>query len=137
MPTDRRLRRSPAQPDPARVAAFRQGLSAESRAALLLVAKGFWIAARRFKTPVGEVDIVARRRQMLLFVEVKARARYDDAAEAVTARQQERIIAAAQYWLAYHPDDCAKHIRFDVVLVSPGRFPRHIAGAFDAGFRAC
>jgi len=119
--------------DPARVAAFRQGLSAENRAALLLIAKGFRIAARRFKTPVGELDIVARRRRVLLFVEVKARARHDEAAEAVTVRQQKRIVAAARYWLAYHPDDCTKHMRFDVILVTPWRFPRHITGAFDAG----
>jgi putative endonuclease len=134
---DRRRRKTPSPPDPARIVAFRHGLSAESRAALLLVAKGFRIVARRFKTQVGEVDIIARRRQTLLFVEVKARARYDDAAEAVTTKQQERIVAAAQYWLAYHPDDCTKHIRFDVVLITPGRLPRHIADAFDAGFRAC
>jgi putative endonuclease len=108
-------------------------LSAENRAALLLIAKGFRIAARRLKTPVGELDIVARRRQVLLFVEVKARARHDDAAEAVTARQQKRIVAAAQYWLTSHPDDCTKHIRFDVILVTGWGFPRHIAGAFDAG----
>ncbi|MGB8485016.1 MAG: YraN family protein, partial [Xanthobacteraceae bacterium] len=53
----------PAPPDPTRVAAFRYGLSAEGRAALLLLAKGLWISARRFRTPVGEIDIVARRRQ--------------------------------------------------------------------------
>jgi putative endonuclease len=135
MPSDRR--KAAATPDPARAAAFRQGLSAENRAALLLVAKGFRIAARRFKTPVGELDIVARRRQTLLFVEVKARARLDDAAEAVTPRQQKRIVAAAQYWLASHPDDCAKYIRFDVILVTGWGFPRHIAGAFDAECRAC
>jgi putative endonuclease len=70
MSNDRR--KAAASPDPARVAAFRQGLSAENRAALLLIAKGFRIAARRLKTPVGELDIVARRRQVLLFVEVKA-----------------------------------------------------------------
>jgi len=128
MPSDRR--KAAASPDPARAAAFRQGLSAENRAALLLIAKGFRIAGRRFKTPVGELDIVARRRQTLLFVEVKARARLDDAAEAVTPRQQ--IIAAAQYWLASHPDDCTKYIRFDVILVTGWGFPRHIAGAFDA-----
>ena len=127
-----------ATPDPARVAAFRYGLSAENRAVLLLMAKGFRIAARRYKTPVGELDIVARRRQLLLFVEVKARgARHDEAAEAVTARQQKRIVAAAQYWLASHPDDCTKHIRFDVISVTAWGFPRHLAGAFDAGCRAC
>jgi putative endonuclease len=130
-------RKATATPDPARVAAFRQGLSAENRAALLLMAKEFRIAARRYKTPVGELDIVARRRQVLLFVEVKARARHDEAAEAVTGRQQKRIVAAAQYWLASHPDDCTKHIRFDVILVTAWGFPRHIAGAFDAGCRAC
>jgi putative endonuclease len=130
-------RRAAVTPDPARVAAFRQGLSAENRSALLLMAKGFRIAARRYKTPVGELDIVARRRQVLLFVEVKARARHDEAAEAITVRQQKRIVAAAQYWLASHPDDCAKHIRFDVILVTPWGFPRHIAGAFDAEGRPC
>ena len=135
MSNDRR--KAATTPNPARVAAFRQGLSAENRAALLLMAKGFRIAARRYKTPVGELDIVARRRQVLLFVEVKARARHDEAAEAVTARQQKRIVAAARYWLASHPDDCTKHIRFDVISVTAWGFPRHIAAAFDAGCRAC
>jgi putative endonuclease len=75
---------------------------------------------------------VARRRKTLAFVEVKARARDDDAAEAVTARQQRRIIAAARYWLTSHPGDNTRDIRFDVVLVVPGRIPRHIPAAFDA-----
>jgi len=116
-----------------RRAAFRYGLSAESRAAAYLIAKGYRIVARRFKSPGGEIDIVARRRGVLVFVEVKARGRYDDAAEAVTARQQRRIVAAAEYWLAAHPDDASGDIRFDAVLVVPGRIPRHIPGAFDAG----
>src|ERR1700753_190103 len=68
-----RLGRPKSAPRPERVAAFRLGLSAESRAAMLLIAKGFRIAARRFKTPIGEIDIVARRRRDLVFVEVKAR----------------------------------------------------------------
>jgi putative endonuclease len=134
MPADRLNQKPSAPPDPARIAAFRHGLSAESRAALLLVAKGYRIAARRFKTPVGEIDIVARRRQTLAFVEVKARTRYDDAVEAVTAHQQGRIVAAARYWLVSHPDDTMRNIRFDVVLVTPGRLPYHIPAAFDAGF---
>jgi putative endonuclease len=115
-----------------RVAAFRLGLSAESRAALLLIAKGYRIVARRWKTPFGEIDIVARRRRDLVFVEVKARERADDAADAVTERAKRRIIAAAELWLAHHPDDAQRHIRFDVMLVTPGRMPRHIANAFDA-----
>jgi len=115
-----------------RIAAFRLGLSAESRAAILLVAKGYRITARRWKTPFGEIDIVARRRRALVFVEVKARERADDAAEAVTERAKRRIIAAAELWLAHHPDDVHCDIRFDVILVIPGRIPRHVTNAFDA-----
>jgi putative endonuclease len=115
-----------------KIAAFRLGLSAESRAAILLIAKGYRILARRWKTPFGEIDIVARRRGTLVFVEVKARARADDAAEAVTGRNQRRIIAAAELWLARNPADAQRDIRFDVVLVTPGKIPEHIPNAFDA-----
>ena len=87
-----------------RVAAFRLGLSAESRAAIFLIAKAYRIVARRWKTPFGEIDIVARRRRNLVFVEVKARERLDDAAEAVTERSKRRIVAAAELWLAHHPE---------------------------------
>ena len=122
----------PSAPRPERQVAFALGLSAESRAAAFLVAKGYRIVARRWKSPVGEIDIVARRRGTLVFVEVKARERLDDAAEAVIARQQRRIIAAAEAWLATHPDDVNSDMRFDVVLVAPKSIPRHIMAAFDA-----
>jgi len=119
-------------PRPERVTAFRLGLSAESRAAMLLIAKGYRIAARRWKTPLGEIDIIARRRGTLVFVEVKARENLDDAAEAVSERTRRRIIAAAELWLASHPDDAGREIRFDMMLLAPGRLPQHIVNAFDA-----
>jgi putative endonuclease len=128
----RHPRRSPAAPQPKRQAALRFGLSAESRAALLLLAKGYRILARRYKTPVGEIDIVARRRGTLVFVEVKARDNFDAAAEAVTPRQQARIIHAAQYWLAAHAEAAACPMRFDAILVVPGKLPRHLPNAFIA-----
>jgi putative endonuclease len=121
-----------AAPSQERVAAFRLGLSAESRAAMLLVAKAYRILARRWKTPFGEVDIVARRRRDLVFVEVKARDTFDEAAEAVTERSKQRIVAAAEAWLAHHPADAQSFIRFDVILIAPGKLPRHIVNAFDA-----
>jgi putative endonuclease len=123
------LRRTPS---PERQIAFRTGISAESRAALVLVAKGFRILARRWRSPVGEIDIVARRRGLLIFVEVKAREKLDDAAWSVTERQRARIVAAAEAWLARHPDENISDIRFDVMLVAPGRIPRHLPSAFDA-----
>ena len=122
----------PSAPRPERQVAFAFGLSAESRAAAFLIAKGYRIVARRWHSPVGEIDIVARRRKTLVFVEVKARERLDDAAEAVIGRQQRRIIAAAEAWLASHPDDINSDMRFDVVLVAPKSIPRHIMAAFDA-----
>jgi putative endonuclease len=116
---------------PERVAAFRTGLSAESRAAAYLMAKGYRILARRFRTPHGEIDIVARRRELLAFVEVKARRSLDEAAYAVTPRQQQRIIGAAQAWLMTHPEHEAFELRFDAMLIAPRRLPRHLLGAFD------
>jgi putative endonuclease len=115
-----------------RRAAFARGLSAESRAAMLLIAKGFRIVARRWRSPVGEIDIVARRHRLLVFVEVKARDSADAAAEAVTPQQQRRLIAAADAWLARNPDDATRNIRFDVILVAPKSLPRHLTNAFDA-----
>lgn len=117
---------------PERVAAFRTGLSAESRAAAWLIAKGYRILARRFRTPYGEIDLVARRRNLIAFVEVKARASLDDAAYAVTPRQQQRIIAAAQVWLMAHPEHAEFELRFDAVLIAPKSLPRHLLAAFDA-----
>ena len=117
---------------PARVAAFRTGVSAEARAAAYLMAKGYRILAKRFRTPVGEIDLVARRRNLLVFVEVKARATLDEAAYAVTPRQQRRIIDAAQTWLMAHPEHAEFDLRFDAMLIAPRHLPRHLLAAFDA-----
>jgi putative endonuclease len=117
---------------PARVAAFRAGLSAEARAAAYLMAKGYRILAKRYRTPYGEIDIVARKRGLIAFIEVKARASLDDAAYAVTPRQQARIIDAAQAWLMAHPEHAEFELRFDAMLIAPRRLPRHLLAAFDA-----
>jgi putative endonuclease len=125
-----------AQPKPPprqeRVAAFRLGISAESRAVFFLIAKTYRILARRWKTPFGEIDIVGRRRNDLVFFEVKARDTLEGAAEAVSERNKQRIVAAAKFWLAHHPEDAQRAIRFDVILMVPGKLPRHIVNAFDA-----
>src|SRR4051812_49385771 len=117
---------------PARVAAFRTGISAEGRAAAYLMMKGYRILARRFRTPYGEIDIVARRRNLVAFVEVKARPSLDEAAYAVTPRQQQRIVAAAEAWLMAHPEHADFDLRFDAMLIAPRRLPRHLLAAFDA-----
>lgn len=120
-----------AEASPERQAAFRLGISAESRAAAWLIGRGYRILARRFRCAAGEIDIVAGRRQLLVFVEVKARATLDEAAESVTVRQRSRIAAAAEIWLAKNPKVTFEDIRFDAILVAPGKLPRHIQAAFE------
>ncbi|MBN8920172.1 MAG: YraN family protein [Rhizobiales bacterium] len=132
-PLTRRPTASPlSPPSPERQEAFRLGLSAESRAASLLLGKGYRIIARRYRTPAGEIDIVARRQNLVLFVEVKAREKRDDAAWSVTPRQRARIIAAAELWLAANPEHAHCDMRFDAVLVAAGNLPEHLPAAFDA-----
>jgi len=122
--------KKPAAPE--RIEAFNTGLSAESQAASFLRGQGFRILAQRFRTPYGEIDIVARKRDLVAFVEVKARASLDEAAYAVTPRQQVRISNAAEIWLQTHPEHAEFQLRFDVLLIAPGQPPRHLLAAFDA-----
>ncbi|MEZ5926315.1 MAG: YraN family protein [Hyphomicrobiaceae bacterium] len=109
---------------------FRLGLQAETVAAALLRAKGYRILARRFKTPVGELDIVAVRRRRLAFVEVKRRITIEVAADAVTPKAQRRLIRAAQFWLSRWPKYQTHDQCFDMVLLAPGRWPRHLQDVF-------
>ena len=68
---------------------------------------------------------------MLVFVEVKARSTLDAAAESLQLRQQRRIADAAAFWLSLNPHDVDSNIRFDAMLVAPGKIPRHIQAAFE------
>ncbi len=116
----------------ARRSAERRGRRAETLAAWLLRLKGYRILARRTRTPVGEIDIIARRGRLVAFVEVKQRPSEAEAVQAVTAAGRRRIARAASLWLAGHPAASALDLRFDVVICVPGRLPRHIPHAFDA-----
>ncbi len=108
------------------------GLRAERMAAWLLRLKGYRILACRYKTPVGEIDLIARRGRVLAFIEVKARANTATAAEAIHARNQQRVVRAAQHYLQAHPALGELTIRFDALLVAWYRWPHHLRHAFDA-----
>jgi putative endonuclease len=81
---------------------------------------------------VGEIDILARRGGVLAAIEVKAREEWEAAAHAVTPRQRRRIARALESYLARRPDLARLSPRFDVMLLVPGRLPRHIAAAWRA-----
>jgi putative endonuclease len=113
-----------------RARAYRHGLLAESVAALLLRFRGNRILARRYKTPVGEIDLVALKGKRLAFVEVKQRAKYEDEGFVLPTRSRRRIVRAAQYWLAGHPDFAGHELAFDLVLSAPWAWPKYIRNAF-------
>jgi putative endonuclease len=111
--------------------AWRLGRMGETVCAWRLRLSGYRIIARDVRTPVGEIDLVARRGHTLAFVEVKARTG-DGAAEALTPRQRRRIVRAAEAFLAAHPSLTALDVRFDVMLVGRGLLPKHLSAAFRA-----
>ncbi|MFN3622505.1 MAG: YraN family protein, partial [Hyphomicrobium sp.] len=114
----------------ARRARLRSGRFAELLAAAALVAKGYRILGRNVKTRAGEIDIIAVRGKRLAFVEVKRRPTRDALEAAVGDRQAARIRNAADYWLAYRPRYHAYEQGFDLMLLLPRRWPRHIENGF-------
>jgi len=110
--------------------AERRGHVSEYLAALYLLFKGYRILAFRYRTKLGEVDIVARKKALILFVEVKARAREGDAIDAVGYDTQRRIKAASDIWLSRRRDAHLLSARYDIIAVLPWRLPRHFPDAF-------
>jgi putative endonuclease len=121
--------------DPRRRRAEVSGRRAEVIAAWCLRLKRYRILARRYRTPVGEIDLIARRGRTIAFVEVKLRASEAEAIEAVRPAAARRIVRAADYWLAAHPSALGFDLRFDLMLAVPGRLPRHLEAAFDSDGR--
>ena len=111
------------------------GRRSEFFAALALACKFYRVIGRRVRTPAGEIDIVAVSPSGLLcFVEVKGRRNPRDAADAVGNRQRDRIARAADLYLRSRPALRHKAVRFDIILIMPRRWPRHIRDAWRPGF---
>jgi putative endonuclease len=106
------------------------GRGAESLAAWSLRLRGYRIVARRFRTPLGEIDLVARRGRLVAFVEVKARGDLAEALVALGPRQRERAARAAELFLLRHPGYRGHTFRFDLIAVRPWRLPRHVVDAW-------
>ena len=111
--------------------AERRGHRAEIFAAWWLRFKGFSIKESRFKTPVGEVDIIARRGNLVLFVEVKARADHRTALDSVGYRSRQRIEKAARLWLSQQSDFSRLSWRFDVIAIAPRKLPHHFQNVWS------
>lgn len=125
--------RSPSKPkSPERRAAETFGRRGETLAAWYLRLKGYRIRQSRVKTPMGEIDLVAERFGITAFVEVKTRTRQDGDFDPLLAVDRGRIVRAAHLYVARHPQLATRTLRFDIILLAPGKWPRHLVNAFDA-----
>jgi len=116
------------------------GRKGESHAARFLTAKGFRILARNYATPVGEIDILARYKEFIVFVEVKTRISEEPAApeEQVNSHKRNQLTKAAKFYLGRYPPPLPP-ARFDVVSIvwPPGKQQptvKHFEHAFEATF---
>lgn len=120
----------------ARRRAERRGRTGEALAALALQIKGYRILARRVRVHQGEVDLIARRGGVLAFIEVKARPTYAEAIESVTPRAWQRISAAGEAWASCRTALLGLDWRYDIVAITPLRWPRHARDAWRQDFAA-
>lgn len=112
------------------VRAYQRGVNAEAAACRALARDGWTILGRRLRTEAGEIDVVAAKADLLAIVEVKARPTLAEAALALGARQQARLLTAAEIVLAEHPDWAREGMRFDLIVVDAAGQVRRIRDAF-------
>ena len=114
--------------------AYQKGVLAEWVASAWLNLKGYRIRERRFKCSFGEIDLVAEKGETIIFVEVKARATAEEAAEAIQRSQRQRITRAANWYIARRlteADAMRFGFRFDSILLVPWKWPCHIRDAWQ------
>ncbi|HML11052.1 MAG TPA: YraN family protein [Stellaceae bacterium] len=117
-------------PDPRRLKAYGRGRFAEFLCRWHLRLHGWQILASGWRCPAGEIDIIARRWGVLAAIEVKSRPDFATGTAAVLPRQQRRIARALEAFLATRPELAPLALRFDVMVVEPGRLPRHLPSAW-------
>lgn len=110
---------------------YHRGIAAEHFAATFLRFKGYSVLERRYKTPVGEIDLIVRRKNTIVFVEVKERSDMISALECLTPTMKSRIVRAARYYIAGHPACAGCDLRFDLVATR-GFYIRHLDNAWLA-----
>ena len=106
------------------------GRKAELVALWYLRLKGYRLLVHRYKSPMGEIDLIMRKGETTAFIEVKARRSIESAIASVTPYQSKRISAAARTFMAHDRKAHQQFCRFDIVAVSPYHWPRHIENAF-------
>lgn len=109
---------------------WKSGVRAEALTAFWLICKGYRILERRYKTPVGEIDVIARKGRKISFIEVKYRQNMDEALQCVTLKGRQRITRAAQHFLMMYPEYADFEMRFDLFAIGRGWQWRHLDNAW-------
>lgn len=110
--------------------AFRRGILSEYVAAFYLILHGHRIVALRYRTKAGEIDLIARKGDLVCFIEVKARMSTQASVFAVGGDTQRRIRNASMAWLSRQPDAGRLSLSYDIIAVRPWRLPVHFRDAF-------
>jgi putative endonuclease len=116
----------------AKLTNFAKGIGAEEDAAVYLIKKGYEIIARRYKTKLGEIDMIAKKKNLICFVEVKIRQTETEALESINFKTQQRIENAALHFISTHPEYSDFEMRFDVIAISKPFQIRHLDNAWQA-----
>lgn len=111
--------------------AYFKGLWAERLAAFLLMAKGYRIEAMRYKTRYGEIDIIARRGNVLAFIEVKAYSTREKGVYAISDKAKGRIMRSAQFFLGQNPQWSGMTLRFDAMIMHHLVLVAHLLNAWN------
>jgi putative endonuclease len=114
--------------------AEKHGHRAETIALWYLRFKGYRLLQRRFKTAAGEIDLVMRKGDTTVFIEVKARPTVDESVYAVTTHNARRIASAAALYITRDERAAKGFQRFDIVAVPSYLWPTHIVNAFDGKY---
>ncbi|MEZ5690086.1 MAG: YraN family protein [Rickettsiales bacterium] len=116
--------------------AYRLGIAAEKKAAIFLWLKGYSIIETNYSCPQGEIDIIAKKGKTIIIAEVKARKNFDDCAYSITPSKRQKISKATNWFMTYGKKKSIfiKNndyiLRFDAILITPKRLPKHIKDAW-------
>ncbi len=108
-----------------------RGMIAEYITIIFLICKGYRILAHRYKTPVGEIDIIATKENILVAVEVKYRDQMNDTFSAISSASQKRIINAVKWYLTHHQRHHYATIRMDMVAINRRFSIKHLDNAWQ------
>lgn len=117
---------------PEKLTAYAKGVMGENAALACLEKKGMTLADRRYRSPCGEIDLIMRDGDTLVFVEVKVRERLgrSEAQYAITPAKMRRMMETVRYYLGEHPQEAERMMRFDVVTIARDGI-LHIPDAFE------